>query len=136
MDRLKADQCVERNWYRVHIDTIAEFITLGHSEDEAIARVVGYCEKTERLGIDTEMMLPHGVYGKPLEPMEEEFYSRAYAGTGIDNIKLVRLREHNPLPKPHKPTEIIVNENQLCLFSMSKVFEQGGWSLQYSFFPE
>lgn len=124
----------DHDWFKVYIDVDAELIASGSSEEDAINRVVDYCNANTFLGLDPEMMLPHGVCGKPLSPIEGSYYSTINDQTGTNRTRLIADKRSLPEPVPLNPKiEIIVNEDQFCLFSMTR---HTGTEMRYSYYSE
>ena len=109
----------EYNWYKVFVDSDAEFIAPALSEEEAFGSVINYCNQNSFLGLDPEMMLPHGLWGVKLDQSESDMYSVIQRKTNVQPIRLIQdnrsILETNSEPIVN---EVIVNENQLSLLSI------------------
>ncbi len=115
----------ENNWYKVFVDSDAEFIAPALSEEEAFSSVINYCNQNTFLGLDPEMMFPHGLWGVMLDQSDSDMYSKIQQKTNVQPIRLIQDKR-SVLETNFEPVvnEVIVNENQLSLLSLIESFEK------------
>lgn len=144
----------KQGWYRVFVASEAELIVPASSEIEATSIVRLFCRHRDNLylGIDTETMMDHAIWGKPLSPIEEDYYTKVSAhqedleyqkeeaeSKGSTRVRLVTEKRKLPPPRnieANQQKQIIVDENQFCLFAVKTVYDIGGERKVYSYFPE
>jgi hypothetical protein len=126
----------EQDWFRVYVGEDAEFIAPAESGFFAEVNVRGYCSVTRYLMLDPEMMLKHGVWAKPLEPIDADYYRNIANMTGVASIRLIadkrKLRQPGGEIRATETSEI---DGQLALFGMKKALNSRT-DFEYSYYNE
>jgi hypothetical protein len=130
------DRNPEQDWFRVHVGEDAEFITRAASGDAAETEVKAHCELNPYLKLETSMMLDHGVWAKPLEPIEADHYQKIVDMTGVNSVRLVAdKREQLPVRERPRTTQHQISDGQLALFGIKKKLT-GRNNFEYSYYYE